>query len=322
MLDRRALLIAAASLTAPLAACGRQPTVVEGGVLAAGQPAALLVFALAPERLIGWPRRPAPDALALLPPSADRPETGALASGGPPIGVEAAAATRPAIVIDYGDLDADYQALAARVRRELDVPYTLIDGALSATPDAFRQAGRALGLDAIAARYAEDAEALLAALRPGSGPSYYLARGDDGLETAFPDALAAQVLQAGGWANVATGGENLGRVSREQIAAWDPEVIVTQVPRFAEAVANDPFWRRRRSGAPRRLVLLPDRPFGWIDKPPSVNRLLGVAWLASRDPLGPPDPALAQTVAALHERLYHRRPTPEETLSLLPRVFA
>jgi iron complex transport system substrate-binding protein len=28
-------------------------------------------------------------------------------------------------------------------------------------------------------------------------------------------------------------------------------------------------------------VLLPSKPFGWLDRPPSVNRLLGCAWLAN-----------------------------------------
>jgi len=29
----------------------------------------------------------------------------------------------------------------------------------------------------------------------------------------------------------------------------------------------------------RRLVQAPGLPFGWVDSPPSVNRLLGLMWL-------------------------------------------
>jgi len=324
MLSRRTLFAATLALgPGAMAACNRAPAPVrDGGVLAAGQPAALLIFAIAPERLIGWPRRPGPAALALLSPLADRPEVGALASGGRPIDLEAAAALAPALALDYGDVDADSQALAGRARAALDLPYHLIDGRLTRIPAAFREVGRLLGAEAVGEARAADAERLLAALPRTGGPSFYLARSGDGLETAFPGALAVEVLEAAGWTNVAVGGTGLGRVTAEQLAAWDPEVIITQDAGFAAAAADQPLWRRRRSGASRRLVVLASRPFGWIDRPPSVNRLIGLAWLGSRDPLGPPAPALAATVAGLHERLYHRRPTPEQMLGLLPRVLA
>jgi iron complex transport system substrate-binding protein len=32
----------------------------------------------------------------------------------------------------------------------------------------------------------------------------------------------------------------------------------------------------------RRVFLSPNNPFGWIDSPPGINRLLGVRWLAGR----------------------------------------
>jgi iron complex transport system substrate-binding protein len=52
----------------------------------------------------------------------------------------------------------------------------------------------------------------------------------------------------------------------------------------------------------RRLLLLPDRPFGWIDRPPSVNRLLGLR-LAGRSARGGP-----MTLASLSRRLYGMAP--------------
>jgi len=50
-------------------------------------------------------------------------------------------------------------------------------------------------------------------------------------------------------------------------------------------------WQSRSSGTPRgravaavsnnRVHLAPTVPFGWIDDPPFVNRLIGLAWLAN-----------------------------------------
>jgi iron complex transport system substrate-binding protein len=79
-------------------------------VVAAGQPAALLVWAVARERLLAWPRRPDARALTALPASAaDLAQVGALTSGGPPSDLESIAALRPARIVDYGDADAEHR---------------------------------------------------------------------------------------------------------------------------------------------------------------------------------------------------------------------
>lgn len=309
MIDRRALLAALGA-----SACTPTPG-SNGGVLAAGQPAALLIWALAPERLIGWPRKPSDKALALLPPAAAAlPETGALAGGGAPMSLEAAAALRPDFILDYGDRDAADRDLAERIRNRIGRPYHLIDGALMRTPDAFREAGRLLGARARGEQFAVMADRLITywqqPRRPG--PTFYYARGADGLETAFRGALATEVLEGAAWRNVATGGRDIGRVSREQVVAWDPEVVVTLDRKFAEAAADDPVWRRRPDGSRRRLLLLPDQPFGWIDRPPSVNRLLGVHWAV----FGDTEP---EGAAALMGDLYGRVPTADELAALTPR---
>lgn len=309
MIDRRALL---AALT--VGACSRPPA-SSGKVLAAGQPAAILIWALAPDRLIGWPRKPSERGLALLPPSAAAiPETGALAGGGSPMSLEAAAALRPDFILDYGDRDAPDLDLADRIRSRIKRPYHLIDGTLMNTPEAFRNAGNLLGVPERGAGLADMAERLITDWqRPRQpGPAFYYARGADGLETAFKGALATEVLERSDWRNIAVGGRDIGRISREQVVAWNPEVIVTLDRRFAETAAADPVWRRRPDGSRRRLVLLPDQPFGWIDRPPSVNRLLGVHWAihGDRDMSG---------VAALMGELYGRVPTATELAALTPR---
>lgn len=286
-------------------ACAPAPEPGPGDVVAAGQPAALLIWAIARERLAAWPRRPAPDALAALPAlAAGLPETGALASGGGrPASSEAIAALRPRLVIDYGDTGLEDQDLAARMRTRLGVDWRLIDGALPRMPEAFLEAGRLLDALPRAEPLAEAAAGVIERWRRApAGPAFYYARGADGLETGFRDALATEVLEGAGWTNVAEGSRDIGRVTREQVAAWDPEAIVTLDPGFARAASDDPLWRRRGDGGRRRLLLLPGLPFGWIDRPPSVNRLLGCAWLADPD-------AAWMTLARLSHGLYGLAPT-------------
>jgi iron complex transport system substrate-binding protein len=301
MPTRRAVLLAALTT----AACTERAAAPTTGVVAAGQPAALLVWAVARERLLAWPRRPDARALAALPAAAaELAQVGALTSGGPPSDLESIAALRPARIVDYGDADAEHRLLGERLRTRLGVDWTLIDGALARTAEAIRICAGQLDVGPRAAPLADRAEVALdrwAAAPPG--PAFYYARGADGLETGFAGALATEVLEGAGWSNVAVGGRDVGRVDRERVAAWDPEALVTLSPAFARTAATDPVWSRRRNGRPRRILLIPDLPFGWVDRPPSVNRLLGCAWLA--DPDG--DPA---ALADLGQALYGRAQDP------------
>jgi iron complex transport system substrate-binding protein len=302
---RRSALIGLGGALA-LSGCSRDssPGGAQGrDVVAAGSPAALLVWAVARERLAGWPRRPAPAALSALPAlAADLPELGGLTGNSRQANLEAIAALKPRLIIDYGDTDPEYQALAERLKVRLGADWRLIDGTLTRIPEAIREAGALLESLRSADPLADQAAEVLERWRRAPpGPSFYYARGADGLETGFRGALATEVLEGARWTNVAEGSRDIGRVTREQVAAWDPEVLVTLDGGFAEAVRRDPAWRWRRNGERRRLLLLPDRPFGWVDRPPSVNRLLGCAWLA--DPKG-----AAVTVGALSRRLYGMAP--------------
>jgi iron complex transport system substrate-binding protein len=301
---RRSALIGLGGVMA-LSACSPRPAT--GGerrdVVAAGSPAALLVWAVARERLAGWPRRPAEAALSALPAlAADLPELGGLTGNNRQANLEAIAAMKPRMIIDYGDTDPEYQALAQRLKARLGVDWRLIDGALTQIPQAIREAGVLLDAARKADQLADQAAGVLERWRGAPpGPSFYYARGADGLETGFRGALATEVLEGARWTNVAEGSRDIGRVTREQVVAWDPEVLVTLDRGFAEAIRNDSIWRQRRNGERRRLLLLPDRPFGWVDRPPSVNRLLGCAWLA--DPEGS-----TVSLAALSRRLYGMAP--------------
>jgi len=86
---------------------------------------------------------------------------------------------------------------------------------------------------------------------------------------------------------------------------------------FAAAVRGLPGWRDVPAVANGRVYVPPDVPFGWFDAPPSLNRLLGVQWLARI--LHPdlfPEP-LAPRVKAFHALYYHREATDPQVRALL-----
>src|SRR5260370_5961862 len=71
-------------------------------VMPAGQPAAVLLYTLAPEKMIGWPHSPGPAAKSLLGPRfADLPALAPLVRDGK-VQAEQIKAARPDVILDYG----------------------------------------------------------------------------------------------------------------------------------------------------------------------------------------------------------------------------
>ena len=117
--------------------------------------------------------------------------------------------------------------------------------------------------------------------RRSERPRVYYARGPRGLETGLGGSINVETIEllarAMSQANARAGSPI---VSIEQVLLWNPDVIVTIDRDFAanvEAIRSGSALPRCSAG---RVHLSPKMPFGWVDFPPSVNRLIGLWWLA------------------------------------------
>jgi len=258
-------------------------------VLAAGPPAAVLLYTLAPDKLIGWSEPLAPDTRRLLPVRyGDLPVVGRLTEKGG-LTAAAVAALHPDLVVDVGDVNPRYAKLADEIEKRTGIPYILLDGRLAATASTYLALGRVLGAEgrgAMLAGYAwrvlDGLQARLASVPAGQRPRAYYARSPNGLTTGATRSLVGEFLTVAGAVNVGQGGGGLTRTSLAQVAAWDPEVLVVLGPAVYRRIMGDPGWAGLRARRAGRVYLAPEAPFGWIDEPPGVNRLLGVQWLAAK----------------------------------------
>ena len=80
-------------------------------------------------------------------------------------------------------------------------------------------------------------------------------------------------------ADAGSGRQGIAQLQLEQILAWNPDTIVTWDDRFYRTVNSDPAWAGVAAVRKGRVSLSPGLPFGWIDRPPSLNRLIGLKWL-------------------------------------------
>lgn len=258
-------------------------------VFAAGPPASVLLYALRPEAMVGWVRAPREaDLPYLLDFTHDLPELGRLTGRGDTLNLEVLLAAGADLIVDFGTVNETYRSLADRVQQQAGIPYVLLDGSLENSPDAIRQLADILGVPERGAALAEYAEAtfgyvddIIAQVPPKDRPSVYLARGPLGLETAGPNSINAEIIGRVGARNVVeSSSDGLANISPEQILAWAPDAILTIDQRFAASVSDSPEWSAVPAVQDGEVFLAPRLPFGFIDAPPSVNRLIGLRWLA------------------------------------------
>lgn len=266
------------------------PATVER-VMPAGPPAALLLYALAPDKLLGWPSKLPPETAALLPKAyAGLPVVGRLTSSKPP-SAESIRKLHPDLILDIGDVEPGFAKLADKIQQETGIPYLLFDGHLAGTPDLLRKLGPLLGANVQATRLANYAEGLfqrldagLAKLPADQRPVVYYARGATGLQTGPAGSLLGEIVDMAGGRNPVppTGSSQPRKTTLAEITAWNPDVVITQDASFYRSMPTAPGWSALRAAVSLHLYLAPSLPFGWMDEPPGINRLLGLRWLAHR----------------------------------------
>ncbi|MFN8721327.1 MAG: iron ABC transporter substrate-binding protein [Rhodospirillales bacterium] len=330
-IDRRTLLAggAAATVLPAIPVRAQAPVLDSAGravpvparierVFPAGPPAAIFLYTLAPELLVGWPRaNTAAELEYLLPDVGRRPEVGRLTGRGNTTNLEVLLQFKPDLILDFGTTTETYVSLADRTQAQTGIPYALLDGRLDATAAAYRTLGRLIRREERGEALAAEVDAMLretlgrvASVPPERRPRVYHARGPRGLETGLGGSINVEAIEIMGARNVAgaqRGG--LANVSLEQVLAWDPEVIVTIDRGFATAVRTDPGWASVTAVRNGRVHHAPGLPFGWVDSPPSVNRLIGLRWLGKvlYPDLFPED--LRAMTRAFYARFYHVTPS-------------
>jgi iron complex transport system substrate-binding protein len=262
-----------------------------GRVMTANPAADVLVFVLAPDKLLGWSAPLSRGQRVYIPAKFSRlPIVGGLVRPNPAETVQVVARMRPDLIIEAGPVTPEVAARAEEVQQQTGVPYLVLDNGIQATPHTLRIIGSLLGAAERGDDLAIYADNAIDALRgrlliapADERPLVYYGRGSDGLETGLGGAQAMADIDQAGVINVAArlGRGELTRVTRDQVVDWDPAIIVAEQPSFYGSLRRSTAWRGLIAVANKRVYLAPAEPFGWIDDPPGVNRIIGLYWLTA-----------------------------------------
>lgn len=186
---------------------------------------------------------------------------------------------------------------AEGLQDQTGIPVVLIDGSFNIIADTYRFLGECLGRTQRAeelAGYLEDVynrvSAAVAQVPDSERVSYYYAEGPQGLQTEPDASQHSLAFQVAGGRNVVEGvgvtaGGGMSNVSLESVVKWNPETIITwdfEIRGGAEKIIRTSSdWESIRAVRDGRVYTMPNLPFAWCDRPPGVNRFIGIQWLAN-----------------------------------------
>ncbi|OIQ60585.1 vitamin B12-binding protein [Moorella thermoacetica] len=294
----------------------------------------ILVYTLAPEKLAGWNYDlNEVEKKYILPEYQKLPNLGGWYAKNT-ANIEEILKIQPQVIVSMGYMDNTALSQAEQIQKQLQIPVVMVDGELTKLDQAYEFMGDLLGDKQRAqelAAYCRDTingvAAKVKTLPADKRVRVYYAEGPTGLQTDPVASQHTQVLDFVGGINVAAippergpGGMGMSSVSMEQVLSWDPELIlswnVAQGGAY-EKILKDPKWQNLTAVKNHRVYQVPHGPFNWFDRPPSVNRIIGVKWLAN---LLYPDVFnydLVATVKDFYARFYHYNLSDQEADALL-----
>jgi len=299
-------------------------------ILCTSPPSTNLVYMVAPDRLAGWNFAPekgyTPEQYMALPVVGGwfGKETG---------NYENFISMHPDIVIEGYTTDggAALASVAERQQKLGSIPVVAVEDTVNATGYSapIRFMGGLLGEEEQAEAMISFYEGVLATVRDrvASIPDdqrvgVYYAEGPKGLTTDPSGSSHADLIDLCGGRNVAdcaiTAGIGMTEVSMEQIIRWDPDVILAGDPKFYAAVRTDPLWQDITAVKTGRVYLIPRTAFCWFDRPPGINRIIGIPWTAKvlyPDLFG--DMNLEGLVREYHETFIHVSLTDDQIRGIL-----
>lgn len=290
-------------------------------------------FTLAPDLGCGTTFDPfAPEELKYLPEGyGDLPSLGTLANG-KELNPEAIIDAGPQLILSITSSSEITQSdidTADDIQEKTGIPCIVLRGGMDDVVDLYTRLGDLLGreddakvLSDYCKKVLDDVNAAVETVPEDERVTLYYAEGPEGLQTEPESSSHALTYKIAGAKNVAdVEGSNKVEVSLEQVLAWDPEVIIAWSTTIrggaSDVIPADPDWAEIKAVKDGRVYTMPNTPFSWCDRPPSVNRFLGIQWVANMLYPEAYDVDMVEVVQEFYKLFYHVDVTDEDAMELL-----
>lgn len=255
-----------------------------------GPLAQIVVFAIAPEMMVGIANGWADEAKGLIPDEYyDLPLLGQLYGGKGELNLETLLQSGAEIVIDVGEQKEDMADDLNALQEQTGIPFVHIDCYTGSMGDTYRTLGTLLGKETEGNTLAEYCDKVytrtndIAASVEKVNLLYCL--GDKGENVIAKGSYHAEIIDllsnnlavVDSPSSKGSGNE----VDMEQILAWNPDVILFAPGSVYATVGEDAAWQNVNAIKNGTYYEVPVGPYNWIGFPPSVQRMLGMMWMAN-----------------------------------------
>ena len=258
----------------------------------------IFLYTLDPDKMIGWNYKlTAKEHPFILPKYKQLHVLGGWGGQGNSGNVEEVLTSSPDVILSlsFGKINEADKEMADELGKKTNIPVIVVDGSLERADQAYEFAGQILHQEKRADDLAQYCRETLTAIKQRKEmivqkKRVYYAEGINGLETDPDGSFHVEVLDSVGGSNV-VGTDvsikgNYGRVavSLEQVLIWNPEIIIVGFSAQDIGYANlkaDEKWLNVDAIRYNQVYCIPKGPFDWFDRPPSVNRLIGMRWLGN-----------------------------------------
>lgn len=304
------------------------PTKIER-ICPSGHTAQQVLLTMAPDLMIGLSQPLNDDQLTIFGEQfADYPVFGAVLGAKDDFNREAVAAADPQVIIDTGEVKKDTKESLDALQEQLGIPVVFVEAYLEDYGAAYKTLGELLDMpergnelsaycDAAYAKVATTMQTIPEAERVNM--AYLL--GENGLNAIAKTSVQAQVIDmvANNVVVVedASGKGSGNEISLEQIALWNPDLIIFQKGSIYNTVGEDPAWSGIAAIANDNYYEVPNNPWCWMNNPPTVNQLMGMQWLPRLLYPDAFDDTIQDVTRAYYSTMYNYELTDAELNTLL-----
>ena len=295
-----AILLMIALLTAAAQACAMEFTDSTGRTLTlddnltrvavSGPHAQIALLALAPDMMVGVSSAWDDVSAEIVGGYADLPVLGQLYGGKGNMNLEQIAAAAPQIVLDVGETKEGMAGELDALSEQLGVPFVHVGMTVNTAPEGLRMLGELLGRQQDAetlAAYCEGVNARIDAVMEKVGENkarFLYCVGEEGLSVVAKgsyhadmiDRLADNLAVVENPSSRGTGNE----IDMEQMLLWNPDVIIFGSVNMNKEAENDPVWQTVSAVEQGKYAAAPLAPYNWMGYPPSLQRYMGMQWMA------------------------------------------
>ncbi|QQK08589.1 ABC transporter substrate-binding protein [Miniphocaeibacter halophilus] len=260
-------------------------------IAVAGNPAQMMMFTIAPEMLVGWGSEPSESLKKYLPDDlVNLPVIGTFYGKNASMNYEEMIKAEPDVIIDVGEVKESMKEDLDGLQEQTNIPVIFVECMLENTADAYRTLGKLLDKEEGTNEQAEYIEKTLEDVKEKRETikdkiTVYYGRGDSGLQTNSEGSIHAEVINFIGAENVykddSKSSPSWEEVSMEQIAVWNPNIIMFLNDSIYDTVGNDPVWKDLQAIKDNKYYEAPGEPYDWLGSPPNANRIIGIKWLGN-----------------------------------------